>query len=334
MSRSDAAAVIARLNETSFSDAAATRDEVLGLLRSLSGVERAAFLSALATGAQSRLRQAVARAIQFVGANGDLGLLLEQWRPEETDEFARAAIDDALSPIKRPKTRKQLLTDLEAVPRTHQYLADRLRHRVLNTMPGAGLSVTKLKDVAATISNDQQRHALLKEIDYLSTAFARLQRALDFVDEKARFERTNLNLTDWLHSFSAGYRVQWQEIEIRIVASETAATVEAVPYLLETIFGNLFDNARQALDAAGAVVLLRITVRSRDVRVEVSDSGAGLPESAAHVAFQMAVTTKGRRDRGRGLLEVADAMKRLAGRAEILREAESNRILLTFPLAK
>jgi signal transduction histidine kinase len=333
MTRSEAAAIVARLNETSFSDAAATRDEVVKFLRAMSGVERTSFIEQLAVSAQSRLRQSVARAVQLVETDGDLALLLERWLANETDEFARAAIEDALTPVRRPERRPRLLTDLDAVPRTYQYLADRLRHRVLNTMPGAGLSVTKLKDVASVIENDQHRHALLHEIDHLSTAFTRLQRALDFVEEKSRFERAHLNLTEWLHTFSAAYRVQTQEIEMHITAAETPATVVAVPYLLETTFGNLFDNARQAVDAGGRIIL-DVTVRSRDVRVLVSDSGPGLPDSAAKVAFQMPVTTKIGRDRGRGLLEVADAMRRLAGHAEITHGASGNRVLLTFPLVR
>lgn len=333
MTRDEALALVSQLDDRSFSDAAGTREDVVRLFRSLSGLDRSHFLDALTAMAQSRLRQAVARAVQILGPSGDLAPLLEQWLSVETDEFARAAIEDALTPVQRNEKRKKLLSDLDAVPRTYQYLTDRLRHRVLNTMPGAGLSVTKLKDVAASIPQDQQRHALMKEIDYLSAAFARMQRALDFVEEKTRFERVNVDLTEWLRSFAAAYRVQWQEIEIRITAPETPQVIEAVPYLLETVFANLLDNSRQALGGGGTVAL-RVELRSRDIRVDLRDSGNGLPDVAANVAFEIAVTTKARRDRGRGLLEVADAMKRLGGRAEITRGAEGNWILLTFPLAK
>jgi len=333
MTRDEALTLVSRLDDRSFSDAAGTRDDVVRLFHSLTGLDRSHFLEALGAGAQSRLRQAVARAVQILGPNGDLAPLLEQWLSVETDEFARAAMEDALTPVRRTEKRKKLLADLDAVPRTYQYLADRLRHRVLNTMPGAGLSVTKLKDVAASIADDQQRHALMKEIDYLSAAFARMQRALDFVEEKTRFERAKVDLTEWLRSFVAAYRVQWQEVDVRITARETPLIIEAVPYLLETVFANLLDNSRQALGGAGTVAL-QMEVRSRNVCVDVSDSGDGLPDVAANVAFEIAVTTKGRRDRGRGLLEVADAMKRLGGHAEITRGAEGNRILLTFPLAK
>jgi signal transduction histidine kinase len=331
MVRSEATTV-ARLNEKSFSDAAGVRDEVVELFRGLTNGDRATLINALALGAESRLRQAVARAVQIVGNRDEVMHLLEHWLETETDEFTRAAIEDARVSDRRADRRKKLLTDLHDVPETHRYLYERLRHRVLNAMPGAGLSVTKLKDIARTLPHEQQQ-ALLAEVDYLDAAFARLQRALDFAEERSRFERTKLDVVAWLEDFRRAYRVQWQEIDVSIVAPSRPASIEAVPYLLETTFNNLFDNARQAMDDHGWINV-SLSLRNRSVRAEVADSGPGLSDAAANAAFKVPITTKGRRDRGRGLLEVGDAIKRLGGTAEIVRVADGNRVVLTIPLAR
>jgi signal transduction histidine kinase len=331
MPRSEGATVV-RLNERSLSDAAGVRDEVVEMFRLLSNGDRAGLLGALAVGAESRLRQAVARAVQIVGNYGEVMSLLEQWLETETDEFTRAAIEDARMSQRRPDRRKKLLTDLHDVPETHRYLYERLRHRVLNVMPGAGLSVTKLKDIVIDLPSEHQP-ALLAEIDYLDATFARLQRALDFIEERSRFERAKLDLVEWLEQFRRTYRVQWPAIDVRIIAPSKPVAIEAVPYLLETAFNNLFDNARQAMNERGSITV-NLVVRNRGVIIEVTDSGQGLSDAAAKAAFKVPVTTKGRRDRGRGLLEVADAMKRLGGTAEVVRGVAGARVVLTFALAR
>lgn len=323
---------VAQFNEKSFSDAASVRDELANLFGDLPQDERSALIEALGVGAHSRLRQAVARAVQIVGNQAEMMPILDRWLETETDEFTRAALEDALSSERRHDRRKKLLSDLHDVPETHRYLYERLRHRVLNAMPGAGLSVAKLKDVASELPREYQRE-LLAEIDYLDTTFARLQRALDFVEERSRFERTKLDLGDWLDMFKRSYRVHWQGIDVAVVAPPRSMPIEAVPYLLETAFNNLFDNARQAMNEHGTITVT-LTVRNRAARVELTDSGPGLTDAVAKAAFRVPVTTKGRRDRGRGLLEVADAMRRLGGTAEIFRGTDGNRIALSFPLAR
>jgi len=329
MTRNDDAIVV-RLNDTSLSDAAGARDEVVRLLRTLSNGERAALIEGLANGAESRLRQTVARAVQIAGHRAEIVPVFERWLEDETDEFTRAAIEDALTPEKERSRKKQLLTDLHSVPKTYRYLTDRLRHRILNAMPGAGLSVTKLKDIAASLSSDQHRHLLMKEIDYLSATFARLQRAIDFVEERTGFDLVKLDIVDWLRQFERGYRAEWQQIEVRILPPDSSVMIHAVPYLLETVFRNLLDNGRQAIQLGGWVAI-ELTVPGRSVRIQISDSGPGLSNDVAYAAFKLPVTTKGRP--GRGFLEVADAMRRLGGQVEISDGANGARVVLTFQLA-
>jgi signal transduction histidine kinase len=321
---------LAQLNELALTDAAATRAEIIRIFRTLSNSGRAPFIEELAVTANTRLRQAVARAVQVVGNRTEMTNVFENWLGMETDEFARTAIADALIASKRPNRRKQLLSDLKSVPDTYRYLYDRIRHRVLNAMPGAGLSVMKLKDIAARLPSDQHRHALMQEIDDLTATFARLQRAIDFQEEKARFELEKFDIEAWLKEFVRIYRAQWQGIQIRLTTRDQPAPIEGIRYLLEVVFGNLLDNGRQAIDDGGWIAL-DFSSDAGWIHVTISDSGAGLSSDIADAAFKLPVTTKGQPRRGRGLMEVEDAMRRLGGRAEIAHGSAGARVRLSFP---
>ena len=252
---------VAFLNELSLSDPTSAREEVVRLLQILGNSDREDFIRRLEAGAGSRLRQAVARAVQIAGFRVEMAPVLERWLPTETDEFTRVAIQDALAPDHRRDRRKPLLNDLEAVPRTFRYLTDRLRHRILNVMPGAGLSIANLKDVAALLTDEQLRLPLLTEVDRLSRIVSRLQRAVDFTDDREHFDLAKFDLVAWLESFAKTYRAQWPESEIRISYIATSVPVEAVPYLLEIAFANLLDNGRQAVGTAGWIEVAVKTAR-------------------------------------------------------------------------
>lgn len=322
---------VTELNELALTDAAATRVEVIRVLSTLSNEERATFIEDLAARANPRLRQAVARAVQIAGNRHEMASVFEKWLVTETDEFARTAITEAQAANKRPSRRKQLLSDLKSVPETYRFLYERIRHRVLNVMPGAGLSVMKLKDVAAQIPSEQHRHALMSEIDDLSATLGRLQRALDFQEEKARFELERFDLGAWLKEFVRSYRIQWQSVDIRVVEPHGDVRIEGIRYLLEVAFSNLLDNGREAVEAGGWISL-EFSTDGRWVHVDVIDSGTGLSSDVADAAFQLPVSTKGQRGRGRGLMEVEDAVRRIGGRAQIVNVSTRARVRLSFPV--
>jgi sensor histidine kinase regulating citrate/malate metabolism len=89
--------------------------------------------------------------------------------------------------------------------------------------------------------------------------------------------------------------------------------ISATRFLLDTTFGNIWANAVQAAPAP-----CRLTFECSEagggkrLRIVVRDNGAGFDKDHQETAFRQAFSTKST-SRGRGLLEMADAVAQLQG---------------------
>jgi signal transduction histidine kinase len=292
-------------------DTVAARDKFLEIYSSKPDSRRE-FLSAVSKTRYSRLRQAIARAAVRLGSPSDIRAVLVAWRSVESDEFARAAYEDALTrPPQRERRKHRRLDELPDVSRTFRYLADRLRHRVLNAIPRAGISVDRLKRAIYELG-DQHKTALLPLVDDLRDSIARVERAIQIDDDVQQFESRRLDLIVWLGRYLAKYGAQWDGISVEVRTEIAVCEIVAVEYLLETIFRNLLDNARRH---AGPIPVVTIGIRivGEFVEVNVDDTGPGLTAGQASAAFDLPL---GQQFVGRGFLEVRDAARRLGGEAD------------------
>lgn len=100
------------------------------------------------------------------------------------------------------------------------------------------------------------------------------------------------------------------------------------------VLGNLIDNALDAAAAAAPVRWLRVVLRSASngegLVLEVSDSGAGVPEAVREQIFQHGFSTKpaGAEGRGVGLALVRSIVNEAGGTVEILDEPTTFRVTL------
>jgi sensor histidine kinase regulating citrate/malate metabolism len=77
---------------------------------------------------------------------------------------------------------------------------------------------------------------------------------------------------------------------------------------------------------------VRVTINAKEVNLLIVDNGNGLPPDLREVAFQERYSAKGVH-RGRGLLEVQDAIQQLRGKAQLVQYRSGDfRIMLSFPL--
>jgi signal transduction histidine kinase len=130
------------------------------------------------------------------------------------------------------------------------------------------------------------------------------------------FRERSVALSDWLVQFHTRYSAKYPSITLRFVdADDEKVRVVANEYLLETLFWNLWTNAHQAV---GNTCHINIGIQSTSERVEllISDNGNGFPSDLNGVVFQQVYSTK-EPGRGRGMLEVQDAVERLGGRIEL-----------------
>ena len=97
------------------------------------------------------------------------------------------------------------------------------------------------------------------------------------------------------------------------------------------VFWNLWKNAQQAVGNP-CEITVRVTLRASEAELLFLDNGGGFSQDHAGVAFVEQFSSKGT-DRGRGLLEVQDAIRRLGGTVELAVIGGAYRIRMLLPLS-
>jgi signal transduction histidine kinase len=291
------------------------------------------FLARLRRPNEGRLRQVVANAVRAHQEKGRLVGELLQWQETETDEFTRRAIYGALLDIDpralradstgQPNAAQSELADV------YRYVSDRLRHRLRNTMLSAQAQTSRLNRLISADAGPDIRAVVAK----LNDAMISLGRELEATDvDPEHFRQRAVLLPDWLRQLNTRYATQYSPITLHLLnADEPWIRVFANDYLLETIFWNIWLNAQQSV---GEECHITIAFRQlgQEIEILISDNGEGFPHELKDVLFQQMYSTKDR-GRGRGLLEIQDAVERLAGRVELYEAKPSEyRIRIRWPL--
>jgi signal transduction histidine kinase len=321
----------ARLREASIVDPlhakAAVRSLLDGDMSALTAV-----LTAAEEPSGGRVRSLIARAAQGHRAFHRVAPTLERWLRTERDEFARLAIGDALASI-APKQKRalpaKLTSDLPDLARTYDFLTGRLRHRVLNALPRAALSIDRVRDA---LSEGLGQATILQLVDELETTLRTVQKAMDLVADEGDFQPRDIDLVSWLQDYSSRFRSSRPGVEITIISEERAGVaVHANGYLLETIFRNLWTNCVQAVGGSCRIVT-QVSVSDTLNIVTILDNGPGFTTPDIERAFKLQYSSSGDPARGRGHMEVADAIRRLGGEAMLATLADEGiRVVLRLP---
>jgi two-component system NtrC family sensor kinase len=191
--------------------------------------------------------------------------------------------------------------------------------------------------LAKQVSGDEAKSKLLEKI--AKQTF----RASEIVNSLLNFSRTS--------------PTEFEEVDLNRVARETASLIEhqlksarievavdldAAPVCikgnsgkLQQVFLNLFLNARDAMEHGGT---LRIHSRAEDgtARIEVSDSGPGIPQEHLARIYDPFFTTKGaKKGTGLGLAVTYGIVKEHSGLIEVeSRPGAGTRFHLQFPLVR
>lgn len=283
---------------------------------------------------EGRLRQVIANAVRAHPEKARIVAELLQWRETETDEFTRRAIGGALADVD-PATLREDNVVHKVVPSSellvvYRYVADRLRHRLRNTMLAAQAQASRLNRlVAAGQASDMQ--AILAK---LNDAIISMGRELEATDVDPEYFRVRpVALPDWLRQLNARYATQYSPVKLNLIHAEHAwILVQANEYLLETIFWNIWLNAHQSV---GENCEIAITFRRQrhELEILISDNGEGFSPELKEIVFQQVYSTKNSSGRGRGLMEIQDAVERLDGRVELYEVKPSDfRIRILVPL--
>lgn len=288
-------------------------------------------LTCLAAPDEGRLRQLVANTVRQRPDREKVLSHLLRWLEYESDEFSRAAIQAAVADIPATQRRHDRPPYQPSLVETYRYVAGRLCHKVRNALPGPMTHLRRIEDLARQ-APDPVGPEILAAAGQLRDALRSISRLVEFDTGDRFFEWRLVHLTEWLEAAGREYNSRNEPIVLKIECNpgQPKAIIRANDFLLETIFWNLWNNARQAVEGA-CQVMMAISVDSGRVVILASDNGKGLPEELAGLAFEDQVSTHGD-GRGRGLLEVAEAIQRLSGEAKVVDlGGRGHRVQLSFP---
>jgi signal transduction histidine kinase len=121
-------------------------------------------------------------------------------------------------------------------------------------------------------------------------------------------------------------------VTLRAETSARGAHIEGDLFALGRVYRNLIINAIQAT-APGGEVVISTSIRDNHVRVEVSDTGCGIPPDRLAAIFEDFVTTK-RRGLGLGLAIAKKIVEQLSGDISVTSEVgRGTTFTLEFPRA-
>lgn len=292
-------------------------------------------LNAASRPGEGRLRQMIATVYRMDPKADSLEPWLREWLAVESDEFTRSALENALAtrnltPARRP-ARNSEIQSLEA----YQFVSGRLCHSVRNAMPLPNAQISKLQRIITNLTDEPLKAELTAVLGGLKTGFARISRAVEFDIGDDYLVWQSIPLIGWLQSIEGDLVAKYGPARMVVVCEPSArrSTVRATRFLLETIFGNLWSNAVQVMDGPGPfTVEAAIDSGRRAFDLMILDAGPGFPEKDIESAFQQGYSTKSQ-TRGRGLLEIADAVKRLQGNIELCERGTGDyRVRIILPL--
>jgi signal transduction histidine kinase len=282
---------------------------------------------------EARLRQVIANAVRAHPSKQQLLPELRVWQDAETDEFTRRAIAGALAENDAYAATRRKESSADVLPKevvaAYRYVSERLRHRLRNTMLSAQSQANRLKSATSTGANPDIQVALAK----MNDALLSLSRELEATDaDPQHFQQRSIALADWLRNMDLQYTSRYSSLNLKLVNADGAGVrVLASNYLLETVFWNIWLNAHQAAGVSCTITVIFETA-GKDLILKILDSGQGFSKDMKDVAFQEMFSTK-TPGRGRGLLEIQEAVERLGGNIRLYEEQPSEyRLQIRLPL--
>jgi two-component system, NtrC family, sensor kinase len=187
------------------------------------------------------------------------------------------------------------------------------------------------------VANDEQKTVLLDKIARQTF------RASEIVNSLLNFSRTsttdfgdvNLNKVIQETLSLLEHQLMKAGVQIKAELDLDLRPIHANAGKLQQVFLNLFLNARDAMDRGG-VLEVRTWAEESGARVDVSDSGGGIPAEHLHKIYDPFFTTKGaRKGTGLGLAVTYGIIQEHGGSIEVSnRRAGGARFHLELPWSK
>jgi signal transduction histidine kinase len=281
---------------------------------------------------EGRIRQLIANLARTRKDRDGVTPTLLRWLGHETDEFARTALLAATEGVDAsrwtpPRNESSKLVDI------YRYVGGRLCHRVRNALPSS-LTQAKRISQAAVEAPEPLRTRLIALASELTDELRGLGRLVEFDEGDEYFRWRDIVAMQWLPTYARAFAERNGELAFTATCDGTgakSAVVMASEYYLDILFWNLFKNAQQAVEGPVTVTVVG-SICAGKLAILCADNGPGFSESLADGAFEDRISTKPT-GRGRGLLEIADAVHRLSGSVRLVHDhAGALRVQVTLPV--
>jgi two-component system OmpR family sensor kinase/two-component system sensor histidine kinase BaeS len=198
----------------------------------------------------------------------------------------------------------QMAGSLERAEESRKAMTADIAHELRNPLAVQRASLEALQDGIYPLTPENLQPVLDQNL--LLSRLVDDLRTLAMADAgQLALERTPVDLLVLLQRTIEKFRPQAaaRQVELRLESAADLPVVKADPMRLEQILGNLLSNALR-FTLAGGYVLLRCESGRGVVRVQIQDSGPGIPpEALAHVfeRFYRADQARSRQEGGSGL---------------------------------
>lgn len=208
--------------------------------------------------------------------------------------------------------------------------------------------LTVIRGNAETLADEDLPPELRRRFtESLKTNADRLQSILDDLLDLSRIESGGWTPEPEELSLASVAAQAWEPfedaarekgVEFRVDVAEGAATVHADPSALTQVLSNLFSNALRYTPAGGQITLRSRLLRAGWIRIEVEDTGTGIPPAHLTRIFERFYRVDPARSRaeggtGLGLSIVRHLVERHGGRVEARsRPGEGTTILVSLPV--
>ncbi|MEK6776813.1 MAG: ATP-binding protein [bacterium] len=232
----------------------------------------------------------------------------------------------------------------EMLQRTEQMMAcgeltTRLAHEIKNPLAGIKLSMQVLAEESAL--SEEDRNVLLQVVEQVDRIEHLIRNLLNF-SRPQKPQLSLINIGDVLektlnffqeysgYSYASGYIIK---IKIDREYDKNLPDIMADPMQMQQIFLNLFINAADAMPGGG-----RLHVRTwydepaRAIKIEISDTGKGVPEEIMGRLFHPFFTTKAK-GTGLGLTITQQLVEQHHGTIHVSNRPEGGTLFeITFPV--
>lgn len=266
-------------------------------------------------------------------AEGDLNVRVPVKNPNDEMGMLATQFNEMIAQLAKKSRLEEKLKEAEKSAVVGR-LASAIAHEIRNPLNYINLTLDYLRTKFAP--DDERRHDFEKLTGQIKQEIARI----------------NLQITDFLN-YSRPPKLNLQEIEITKIIEDSInvakAESEDLPVkitfvhldgdgrmkgdeqALRSVFNNLFINAIQAMTNAGGELHIALSDENDFVKIEVSDTGIGIPEENLSKIFEPYFSTKDT-GTGLGLAIVKRIVDEHKGTIEVKsKEGSGTKFTLRFP---